>query len=151
MNGRLAEFLMSLIRQPDWLSSFNEGGEARDRLLEKAELSEADKAALRSDDAATLLRQLQVGEGDEVTWVMSPPIKKFTVGFAIKMMQPGAPIKAVLAGGLPIKEPALGVARKGPAAKPKRATKAGAGKKKSGGAAPRRSKTSARGSTRKRR
>jgi hypothetical protein len=151
MNARLADFLISLIRQPDRLTAFNEGGDARDRLLEKADLSEEDKAALRSDDAATLLRQLQVGEHDEVTWVMSPPIKKFTVGFAIKMMEPGVPIKAAL-GGLPIKEPVLGLARKGAGGKPGRETKPAAGKKKkTASAGPRRAKTSARGSTRKRR
>jgi hypothetical protein len=136
MNTRLAEFLMSLVKDPARLSTFNDGEGGRDRLLAEADLPEEDKAALRSDDSAQVLRRLQATEQDGLTWVVSPAIKKFAVGFAIKVVD-SPPIKAPIVGAprikaraidaLAIKDAVGAMARKKPAG-------AAGTKKKAGGA-----------------
>jgi hypothetical protein len=161
MNARLAEFLISIVNDPAKLTAFNDpdSDARREELLLHSGLPDEDKAALRSGDAAEVLRRLHATEEDGLTWVLNPAIKKFTVGFAIKMTEAaGIPIKdtslagkaARLAGALPIKDSALGgLARKKVAGPTGRQKKAPAGTKKGAGAAAPR-KTGGRGSTRKR-
>jgi hypothetical protein len=83
MNTRLAEFLISLVRDPKRLSTFNDPDYGREALLREADLPEEDKEALRSEDASEVLRRLQASDEDGLSWVMAPGIKKFTVGFTI--------------------------------------------------------------------
>ncbi|MEO8076051.1 MAG: hypothetical protein ABI818_06960 [Acidobacteriota bacterium] len=155
MNKRLAEFLMSLVADAARLSAFNGGDEGREKLLADADLPDEDKAALRSDDSAQVLRRLQATEADGLTWVVAPAIKKFAVGFAIKVVDAPAikdaaaravAIKDTQPAALAIKDSQERSALKKPAA---------GGKKKGGGvaAAPakrgRAGSSSARGKTRK--
>ena len=61
MNARLAEFLISLVNDPEKLTAFNdsENDARREELLRFSQLPEEDKAALRSGNAADVLRRLQ--------------------------------------------------------------------------------------------
>lgn len=95
MNQVLADFLLSLLRDPGQLRRFNTE-EGRAEILERnLTLSPDDKKALLSGDSADVLTQLQVeaGEEDQLAWVVSPVIKEppplTMVGFVIK----GPPIK----------------------------------------------------------
>lgn len=88
MNKILAEFLISLVRDPDRLRRFNTE-EGRRNLLAASNLTDDDKMALMSDDPATLLDQLQVGEDEDVGVVLGPGIKAgFTIGGGIKGPEP---------------------------------------------------------------
>lgn len=101
MNKRLAEFLIALVRDPARLGAFNDTESGREALLRDADLPEADKTALRSDDATDVLRRLQVSDDDALTWVIAPGIKKFTVGFTvgggIKANEPAAARRRAMA------------------------------------------------------
>jgi hypothetical protein len=93
MNERLAEFLMSLVRDPDKMEAFNDDETVRSSIVHDADLLPSEKEALLSGDAAAILALLQAGEEDGLTWVGIPRIKfvegepipriKFTVGFAL--------------------------------------------------------------------
>jgi hypothetical protein len=110
MNTRLAQFLLDLVRDPARLSAFNDP-ERREQIVGAADLPEEDKNALRSQDANDVLRQLSVGDEDEVQWVIAPGIKRYTVGFTlgIKALPRALGIKA------PRKSRSLNVAGKGSA------------------------------------
>jgi len=92
MNERLAEFLMSLVQDPERLEAFNgDDDTARANIVETSDLSAEEKEALLSDDSAAILTLLQAGEENGLTWVGIPRIKigdeapriKFTLGFAL--------------------------------------------------------------------
>jgi hypothetical protein len=135
MNRPLAEFLMSLVQDAERLSAFNGSDQEREKVLAEANLPEADKAALRSGDSAQLLRRLQATEEDGLTWVIAPAIKKFAVGFAIKVVDAPA-IKDSAARALAIKDtqPAA-LAIKDSQERSALKKPAGAGKSKPGGKA----------------
>jgi hypothetical protein len=90
MNQRLAEFLMSLVRDPEKLEAFNsDDDEGRRNMLADADLSAEEKDALLAADSTAILELLQATDEDGLTWLGVPGIKgeppriKFTVGFAI--------------------------------------------------------------------
>lgn len=90
MNQRLAEFLMSLVRDPEKLEAFNSDDESRQSMIASADLSPEEKEALLANDSTEILRLLQATDEDGLTWLGVPGIKdgeppriKFTVGFAI--------------------------------------------------------------------
>jgi hypothetical protein len=90
MNQRLAEFLMSLVRDPEKLEAFNSDDDSRRSMIADADLSQEEKDALLANDSAEILRLLQATDEDGLTWLGVPGIKdgepprvKFTVGFAI--------------------------------------------------------------------
>jgi hypothetical protein len=136
MNRRLAEFLTSLVQDAERLSAFNASDAGREKLLADADLPEEDKAALRSGDSAQVLRRLQATEEDGLTWVIAPAIKKFAVGFAIKVVDAPA-IKDSAARAMAIKDtqPAA-LAIKDSQERAGLKKPAGGGKKKAGGKAP---------------
>jgi hypothetical protein len=147
MNRRLAEFLMSLVADAARLSAFNGSDEGREKLLADADLPDEDKAALRSGDSAEVLRRLQATEADGLTWVIAPAIKKFAVGFAIKVVDAPA-IKDAAARAMAIKDtqPAA-FAIKDSQERSGRKKPAGSGKKKGGRAAKAPAKRTSAGST----
>ena len=90
MNQRLAEFLMSLVRDPEKLEAFNSDDDSRRSMIAKADLSPEEQEALLANDSTAILRLLQATDEDGLTWLGVPGIKdgeppriKFTVGFAI--------------------------------------------------------------------
>jgi hypothetical protein len=108
MNERLAEFLMSLVRDPEKLEAFNDDTDARRSLVQEADLSDEEREALLSNDSIAILRLLQAGDDDGLTWVGIPRIKlagddapriKFTVGFAIFGIKDGATLASAATGG----------------------------------------------------
>jgi hypothetical protein len=174
MNTRLAEFLISLVRDPARLSAFNDVDYGREAVLRDADLPEEDKDALRSDDATEVLRRLQATDEDGLSWVLAPGVKKFTVGVTLSgapgvkatMSAPGvkatmnAPgVKATMnAPGVKatMNAPGVKATMNAPGLKATSAARAAAGgSKKSGGGAARRAKrgsarsSSGRGSTSK--
>ena len=94
MNEALAEFLLSLLSDPERLRRFNTE-EGRAQMLEQdLTLASGDKAALMSEDSADVLRQLQVapGEEDQLMWVVGPGIKPpVMIGWGIKGPVPPEP------------------------------------------------------------
>ena len=99
MNERLAEFLMSLVRDPEKLEAFNDDDDnVRTTIVNNADLSAEEKEALLSGDSSAILSLLQADGEDRLTWVGIPRIKfteeppriKFTVGFALFANQAGA-------------------------------------------------------------
>ena len=82
MNKRLARFLTSLVENPDLLDAFNDP-DRRASVLETADVSPEDKAALLTGESGAVLRQLAVKPGD-VEWVVAPGVKKAAIAFGIK-------------------------------------------------------------------
>jgi hypothetical protein len=169
MNTRLAEFLISLVRDPARLSAFNDVDYGREAILRDADLPEEDKEALRSDDATEVLRRLQATDEDGLSWVLAPGVKKFTVGVTLSgapgvkaMSAPGVKATTMSAPGVKATMSAPGVkatmsapgvkaTMNAPGIKAFRAPRAGAGgSKKSGGGAARPAKRGSAGSSAKR-
>ena len=82
MNKRLARFLTSLVENPELLDAFNDP-DRRASVLETADVSPEDKAALLTGESGAVLRQLAVKPGD-VEWVVAPGVKKAAIAFGIK-------------------------------------------------------------------
>jgi len=151
MNQRLAEFLMSLVRDPEKLEAFNTDDDQRQNLIADADLSPEEKKALLANDSTAILTLLQATDEDGLTWLGVPGIKdgeppriKFTVGFAIFGIKGGTttartpasrsgarrtPMKSAKKGGRVVK-PSAKPARPSKGAKASKASKARGAKKR---------------------
>jgi hypothetical protein len=121
VNKRLVDFLNKLVRDPDKLDKFNNDPDGRKGIVDDADLSPEDKAALMSENSGDILRRL--GETKDVTWVVAPGIKKSNIAFGIKAF-----FKFLAIKGLGVKGSR---ARSTGARKTKRSAKTQRGRKKS--------------------
>ena len=104
MNQRLAEFLMSLVRDPEKLEAFNTGDDTRRSIVADADLAPEEKEALLANDSTAILTLLQATDEDGLTWLGVPGIKdgeppriKFTVGFAVFGIKGGTTAASTMA------------------------------------------------------